>query len=108
VKDHGLVLLIRDAKALLEARLLGKLAQQRQAEGVDRAAADVVREPRCDLFSGAIGEGDGANASRIEPLADEMLDTGDETEGLSGAGPCDDEGGAEGRFDRASLLGQSD
>src|SRR5207237_270395 len=109
----ALIDLIRDAEAFLEARGSGVFAQQREAQGVNRPARhrlgfvpQRLLEPAGDLFGGAIGERDGADAARIDTGADEMLDPSDQAVRLAGARPCNDEHGAEGRFDRATLLRQ--
>jgi hypothetical protein len=92
------------------------LAQQRQAEGVDRAARDLlgavaqrVLEADGDLFGGAIRECDGADAAGIEAqMRDQVLDPRDEAERLPGARAGDDKDGAEVGFDGATLRGKRD
>ena len=71
-----------------------------------RALAQRVFQPGGNFLGGAIGERDGANAVRIDAAGDEVLDSGDEAEGLAGAGTRDDEDRAHRRFDGAALVGK--
>ena len=81
---------------------------QRETEGVDRSPANIVPQARRDFLGGAVGERDGADAVRIEPLIDEMLDSRNEAERLAGARPGDDQHRAEWRLYGAPLLGERD
>ena len=109
----GLVDLIGDAESSFEACGIGVLAQQREAQRVNRPARDRfglvpqrLFEPPSDLLGGAIGECDGADAVRIDPGGDEMLDAGDETIRLPGTRAGDDQDRAEARFDGEALARQ--
>jgi hypothetical protein len=108
VQDDVLILLIGDAESSLQPRGLREFAQQRETERVDRPPADIVAQARRDLLGGAVREGDSADAVRLEPLIDEMLDSLDEAERFAGAGPGDDQHRAEWRFDGAPLLREGD
>src|SRR3989449_9407048 len=108
-QDHFLVRLVADAESPLEPCVIHELAQHRQAKCVNRAACDLLgalAQAQRDLFGRAIGECDSADAVRIDTGGDEMLDSGDETEGLAGTRSGDDKDRADARFYRATLLGQ--
>jgi len=90
------------------------LAQQRQAERVDRAPGDALGavfermlQPDGNLFGRPVRERDradalGGHAERV----DEVVDTGDEAERLPSARSRDDEDGAQRRFNSQALLGK--
>jgi len=107
----ALVIVVGDAEAAAQAGGGGVLPEQGEAQRVQGSpgdllggGADLPRQPGGDLVGGLVGEGEGADPGRREPLAgDEMPDPGDEAEGLAGAGAGDDENGAEGCFDGPEL-----
>ena len=113
-KDGLLVLLVGHPEALPQARGLGVLAQQRQAERVDRASRDGlgtlpqrVLQPDGNLFGRSIRERDRADAlGRHVEGVDQVIDPGDEAERLPRAGSRDHEHRAERRFNREALLGE--
>src|SRR5437762_5106259 len=113
-QDDLLVLLVGYPEPLAQARRLGVLAQQGQAQRVDRAPRDAVRavpqgvlQPDRNLLGRPVRERDRADALRRDAKrADEMVDAGDEAERLPGAGSRHHEDGAEGCCDGAALLGQ--
>jgi hypothetical protein len=90
------------------------VAEQAEAQRVQGAASDVVRqradlalEPGGDLVRGLVGEGDGADAPRIETMPrDEPCDAGDETVGLARAGTRHDQHRPERGIDRLALRGR--
>ena len=90
------------------------LAQNVETQRVDRAARDIIGtrpqglpEPRRNFFGCLVRECDGANAARIEVVdSDEVVDPGDETESLPGAGPGHDKHRPEWRLNGEALLGK--
>src|SRR5207249_586518 len=113
-QDDLLILLVGYPEPLAQARRLGVLAQQGQAQRVDRAPRDAVRaipqgvlQPDRNLLGRPVRERDRADALRRDAKrADEMVDAGDEAERLPGAGSRHHEDGAEGCCNGAALLGQ--
>ena len=88
-------------------------AEQSETERVNRPARDQLRalaqhrlQTIRDLLGRAIGERHRADAVRIDTGGDQVLDPSDETKRLPRARSRDDEHRAQGRFDRAALLGQ--
>jgi hypothetical protein len=81
-------------------------AQDPQAQGVEGAAGDRVGslaqagvEPRCHLFGGLVGEGDGTDPLGSElPGCDEVIDPADQAERLAGAGTREHERGTQRRL----------
>ena len=64
-----------------------------------------MRAAERDLLGSFIRECDGADAVRIEAVhSDEVIDSGDETERLPGAGSGHDEHGAQWRLNSQALL----
>ncbi len=113
-EDDALVVLVGHAESLGQARRLGVLAQDREAQRVDRPArhgvgpvAQLVPQARGDLLGRPVRERDGADARGVEAQrADQMIDAADQAERLAGARARDHEDGAEGRGDGEALLGQ--
>src|SRR5881394_2839248 len=110
-QNHLLVLLVGDAEPLAQARRLGVLAQQGEAQRVDRPARDHVGadsqrvlQPDGDFLRRPIRERDRADAlGRHAARFDELVDPGDETEGLARARARDHEHGARRRFNGEPL-----
>src|SRR5258705_6500524 len=101
------------AEAALQAYVIGELEKQREAQRVNRPESHGVGlvpqrllEPHRDLFSGTIGERDGADAMRIDAGVDEMLNARDQAEGLAGTRPRDDEHGAHRSVNGKALIGK--
>ena len=96
-EDPLLVVLVGEAEAAAQLHQGGVLAEQREAEGVERAAVDLVggsadlaAEPGGDLVGGLVGEGEGADPLRLDLQdLDEIGDPPDQAVGLTGAGAGD-------------------
>ena len=107
----SLVILVGDAEPAPEAGGGGMVAQQAEAQRVQGTPGDVLGqrahlalEPSGDLVGRLVGEGDGADAPRIESVPrDEPRDAGDQAVGLAGAGSGDDQHRAERGFDGLAL-----
>src|SRR3954468_12369059 len=88
-----LILFVGDAEALLQQHVCAELAEQFGAEGVDGAALDLRGggaepnlEPMSDFAGRFVGEGERADARRIEvQLLDEIVNSLGEAERLARA-----------------------
>jgi hypothetical protein len=110
----SLVVLVGDAEAAPEAGSRGVLPKQSEAQSMQGAPGDILGEgpdlalqSRGDLVGGLVGEGDGANAARVQPVpGDQPRDARDETVRLARAGPGDDQDRAERGLDGLALGGR--
>ena len=109
-----LVLLVGHPKAAVESGGVGMLAEDGQAQGVERPPRDLLRalpqralEPHADLLCRLVGERHGADAGGVEvEEGDQAVHTADQAEGLAGSRPGHDEGGPERGLDRKALVEQ--
>ncbi len=113
-QDQPLVLFVGHPESAPQTDRLGVLAKDVQAERVQRPsshAVGAIAQPAVqagrDLFRRLVGEGDRADAlGREALLLDQVLDAADQAERLAGAGPGEDEGRPQRRFDGGPLLGE--
>ena len=111
-EDDPLILLVGHAEAPAQPGGLGVLAQDAQAQGVQRPPrhflrASPERAPQAhrDLLGRLVREGHGADPARVNPAGrDQMVDPADQAEGLPRPGPGHHQQGPERRLDGQALL----
>lgn len=105
-----LILLVGDAEAALEADVRTVFPEKLGAERVDGPAVNAFRarvkqalETLPDFVRRFVGERERADSPGVDAALDEVADTLDETERLSGARAGKNERRSEGRVDRGAL-----